>query len=656
MKLHRLIFLLTFLSSSSLFFKDCMAVKPTLKPALFSDKPNKELYWQALLAVAHNNKEAAQSIVTAIKENRPYTHSSTERTLHKLPRVLDDLFVQFKLHDPQGLNALSLFEAIGIRDHNAYLNDVSPEALLRTIDDKKSALEQLEQAWSPDLTAEEKLSYRVVRSMLDDAAGSESFIFHTYYMNQMFSILTNIDMTLTEFHAVRDLTDAMLYCARLMQIPSQLEQTIALMEHQKSLGIMPPKFALEKLVTQIERSLPTNATQHLFYTTLVTRLAALGVQNNHPLIAQAAQIIKEQLYPAYQQLLEYCRVLSVVQTRNDGVWALPNGDQYYAFALWQQTGVSLTPDEIHEIGLREVAKIHEKVRALLSDEGVNDPAQSVGSLVLAWAAKRPDNFPQTAEGQQACLDHFGSILNRCRQQLHPLFDLKPVLPVKIQAVPKHQEEGAPGAYYYPPSLDGSRPGIFYANLRNMDEMARFRMETLAIHEAEPGHHFQLALQQEMKLPLLRKLAENDTFNAYIEGWALYTEKLAYEENFYSSPSATLGHFCDELLRAARLVVDTGIHHKRWTREQAIEYMAQATGFHHDSVVTEVERYFVLPGQACSYKIGQLKILELRDRAKAKLGDKFDIRQFHNEVLKIGAVPLSVLETVIDEYINTTLAA
>jgi uncharacterized protein (DUF885 family) len=229
-----------------------------------------------------------------------------------------------------------------------------------------------------------------------------------------------------------------------------------------------------------------------------------------------------------------------------------------------------------------------------------------------------------------------------------LFDLKPKVSVKIQPVPSYEEESQAGAYYCSPSIDGSRPGLFFVNLRSMQELPIYRMETLAMHEAEPGHHFQIAVQNDMNLPMLRNLTHN---TAFVEGWALYAEKLAYEQGFYSSSFAKLGHLQDELLRAARLVVDTGIHKKRWTREQAIDYMTAATGMNRESVATEVERYFVLPGQACSYKIGQLKILELRQRAKDLLGDNFSIQEFHNLILKTGSCPLAVLEEVVDQYIH-----
>jgi uncharacterized protein (DUF885 family) len=287
------------------------------------------------------------------------------------------------------------------------------------------------------------------------------------------------------------------------------------------------------------------------------------------------------------------------------------------------------------------------MREILAQVGLDDETQEVGALMAELAKDPQFYFPNTAEGRAACLKKYEEILARARIQLYPLFDLKPKAALRVEAIPEDEVEGSAGAYYCSPSLDGSRPGIFFANLVDMREVPKFHMETLAIHEGEPGHHFQISLQQDMEIPLLRKFSE---FTAFVEGWALYAEKLAYEEGFYSSPYAQLGHLQDELFRAARLVVDTGIHKKRWTREQAIDYMHKTTGDHLSRLTREVERYFVLPGQACAYKVGQLKILALREKARVALGDAFDIKQFHNILLRLGASPLAVLEAEVDKYI------
>jgi uncharacterized protein (DUF885 family) len=358
------------------------------------------------------------------------------------------------------------------------------------------------------------------------------------------------------------------------------------------------------------------------------------------------------VYPAYQSLKNWLTELLKISSTNNGVWALPDGDEYYAYMLHRRTTTNLLANEIYQLGLQEVERIHKEIKKILIEEIGMDVERPIGTLMQEIAQDPQFYYANTDEGRAACLADFKFILERSRRELAHLFDLKPHAEVAILQVPAYEEEGSSGAYYIAPSIDGSRTGTFFANLRDMREIPKYQMETLAIHEAEPGHHFQFALQYQMDIPILRKLGH---YTAYCEGWALYVEKLAYEHGFYSSPFARLGHFQDELLRAVRLVVDTGIHHKRWSREEAIQYMQEMTGYHQNTVTTEVERYFALPGQACAYKIGQLKIFSLRQQAQEALGARFDIREFHNAVLQLGSVPLIVLEEAIGSYINRNMS-
>ncbi|HSX10682.1 MAG TPA: DUF885 domain-containing protein [Chlamydiales bacterium] len=546
------------------------------------------------------------------------------------------LFDTFLAHDPQGKSATGLFEP------NDQLNDVSPKALLRIHREKIAMLEKLQQYELDSLTPEQQISHRVFSWMRDYMVADEKYLFHAYRVNQMFGILNELTFVFTQFHRLETQKDVDLYISRLAKIPKQLEQTIELMKHQRKLGVVPPAFTIEKVIQIIQKSTPASIEENALYSHLASR------DVDPAQLAKAARVMQTQVYPAYQKLSDYLAALLKEGVKNQGVWALPDGDNYYAHVLRYHTTTDLTPDEIHAIGFEQIAQIQQEMRSVLADLGLSDPDKTVGELVAQLAKDPQFYFSNDEEGRQECLKKYEAILARCREQLYPLFDLRPDVSVAITPVPAHEQEGTAGAYYLPPSLDRSRPGTFYANMGNMKEVPMYTMETLTIHEAEPGHHFQIALQNEMNIPTLRKLESG--FTAYVEGWALYAEKLAYEQGFYSSPSARLGHLQAELLRAVRLVVDTGIHSKRWTREQAIETMQKTTGLHLGTVTREVERYFVYPGQACSYKIGQLKILELRKRAQLALGDRFDIRQFHNVVLKTAAAPLTVLEENIDKYI------
>ncbi|HZW60868.1 MAG TPA: DUF885 family protein [Candidatus Babeliales bacterium] len=649
--MNRLFTLMTALSFNVLLIGNHPISRSIDSNTLFSDNPHPDLYWKALTQMAKNNKEAALNIVKALRSGSEESITALQtQTSDTIDAVFDHLFITAVSRNPQLLSQLRIFESIGVREHNAYLNDVSPTAIAQECADKKANLQLLQQFSCDQLSQHDRTSYQIFNWMLNHAAEGEKFIFHEYRINQLFGVLTDLSIVFTQYHPLETAEDVHHYIARLTRIPAQLDQTIALLEHQKNHAIHTPQFTLEKVTASLTTLLSEQAQNSIFYTHLAEQLKHIDVQDKQALLEKTETIIQTMVYPSFAKLQHYCKQLLDGTAFNHGAWALPDGDAYYAHALARHTTTTLTADEIHELGLIEVQKIHQQMRKILHEEGISDPNKSISELVRELEKDERFYFPQTEEGRKQCIARFEAIIERCRKELYPLFDLKPKAPVRIQAVPKHEEEGQPGAYYSAPSMDGSLPGTFFINLRNMDEIPTFRMETLAIHEAEPGHHFQIALQQEMDIPILRKLGE---FNAFVEGWALYTEKLAYEQNFYSSNFDKLGHLQDELLRAVRLVIDTGIHKKRWTREHAIEYMMRETGFHRDSVVTEVERYFVLPGQACSYKIGQLKFLELRKRAQDALGNKFDIREFHNTVLKIGACPLTILEQAVDEYIEQT---
>jgi uncharacterized protein (DUF885 family) len=293
-----------------------------------------------------------------------------------------------------------------------------------------------------------------------------------------------------------------------------------------------------------------------------------------------------------------------------------------------------------------VARIEAEMDVILSGEGLS--LGSVGARVQG-ISKRPDQlYPDTDAGRTQIINDFQSIINEIDNGLTPYFNIRPKMGVEVERVPQFREQTAPGAYYNPPAFDGSRPGVFFINLRNTDEVAKFGMRTLAYHEGIPGHHFQIAIQQEMKgVPIFRKVLP---FTAFAEGWALYSERLAWEAGFQKQPLDNLGRLQAEMFRAVRLVVDTGMHYKHWTREQSIAYMLEKTGMPETDVVAEIERYLVMPGQALAYKVGMNKILELRERAKTELGPKFDIKAFHDVVLSGGSMPLALLEQRVDAWI------
>lgn len=364
-------------------------------------------------------------------------------------------------------------------------------------------------------------------------------------------------------------------------------------------------------------------------------------------LERVKQSIESKVYPAYSKLL----ILFLEQKKHAdsraGVWKLPDGDLYYIQELKKHTTTELTPEEIHNIGLSEVSRIQNEMEMILKKIGKNKP------IPIAMSELRKDPnflFPDNEEGKLQALEEYKKILNDSKEKTESLFFKMPKSKVEVERIPIFKEKTAPGAYYDEPALDGSRPGIFYANLRDTKEIPKFGMKTLTYHETIPGHHLQIAIMQELKgLPRFRNTI---TFTAYVEGWALYAERLAKDYNFFQDPYSDLGRLQAELFRAVRLVVDTGLHYKRWSREQAISYMMQNTGMAPKDVTAEIERYIVYPGQACSYKLGMLKILELREKVKARKKETFDIREFHSVVLDNGSLPLSILEKLIqDQLLN-----
>lgn len=392
--------------------------------------------------------------------------------------------------------------------------------------------------------------------------------------------------------------------------------------------------------------------QNLLSTNLDEKLAKLSADEldeatRERLKAEARAAVQDAVYPAYRELIAYYEQLLPKTKGNFGAWALPDGAAFYAWAVKQHTTTGMTPDQVHELGLREVARIEGEMDAILRAEGLAEG--TVGARVQQ-IGRRPDQlYPDTDAGRKQILADYQRIIDEIDAGLDPYFDVRPKIGVKVERVPEFREKTAPGAYYNTPAFDGSRPGIFYANLRNVAEIPKFGMRTLAFHEAIPGHHFQKTIQQELEgVPTFRKVLP---FTAFAEGWALYTERLAWEIGYQKNPLDNLGRLQAEMFRAVRLVVDTGLHHKRWTREQAIDYMGEKTGMPESDVVAEIERYLVMPGQALAYKVGMNRILELRERARAELGDGFDLRRFHNLVLTAGDMPLMLLERRVGDWIE-----
>lgn len=382
-------------------------------------------------------------------------------------------------------------------------------------------------------------------------------------------------------------------------------------------------------------------------------LAGLAAADKQALDARCAQAIESGVVPAYRKLISFFEKQLARSSTDDGVWKMPDGDAYYRYRLRRETTTRMSPQEVHDLGLSEVARIEREMTAILTAHAQLRPGETP-ALALSRLAKDPRFlYPNTAEGRNAALADYTRMIVDQLARSRAVIGLVPKAAIEVRRVPEFKEKTAPGAYYSPPALDGTRPGVFYANLRDMNEVPKFGMRTLALHEAVPGHHLQLALAQEQQGgPTFRRVLP---FTAYSEGWALYAEWLGTELGLYKDdPFGDLGRLQAEMFRAVRLVVDTGIHYKRWPRERAIAYMLEKTGMTEGEVVTEIERYIVEPGQACAYKVGTLTIRAARERAQEALGPRFDAeaeKAFHDVVLGGGALPLEILDEQVDAWIK-----
>jgi uncharacterized protein (DUF885 family) len=370
-------------------------------------------------------------------------------------------------------------------------------------------------------------------------------------------------------------------------------------------------------------------------------------------IAQSARAaIVETVYPAYQRLIDHFVALDAKVDGNYGAWSLPDGDAYYRLALRLMTTTDYEPQYIHELGLSEVDRIQGEILDILQNEGW-DVSRGFTAAIGELADHPRFYYSDSGEGRDQILADYRTLIDEVESKMEPWFGTIPEAQVEVKRVPEFKEKTSPGAYYQPAAMDGSRPGMFYANLYDIKATPKYGMRTLTYHEAVPGHHYQLSVQREQEdLPFFRRLIP---FPAYSEGWALYAERVAWEMGLLEDPYDNIGRLQAELFRAVRLVVDTGIHAMHWSREEAIDYMLANTGMAESDVVAEIERYFVMPGQATAYKVGMTKILELRALAERELGDRFDIREFHDVLLLGGSMPLDILEQRVRAWIEDVRA-
>lgn len=557
----------------------------------------------------------------------------------EIDRFYDRVMADLVGNDPEQLSCIGNLSSYGIRPREGELTDYSDAARHRWYAAVRRDLVELKgfsrKAQSPaQLVATDTLAW-----YLDAQAQGEKYMYHDFPADFMNGVQNWFVDFMINIHDVKDRASAENYIKRLSRCGARFDQVLEGIKLREQKGIYPPRFVVEMSLWQTRELLPEDPAQCDLYRVFVRKLEGvkgLDTTARETLGEAALKQIRTSVYPAYKRVTVALASILPMARKTDGVWALPDGDAYYRYLLRWHTTTDLTPEEIHQIGLREVARLQIEMTKAFSQLGLH--GDSVGDNLSASRRTIP-----VIRGGSAALEAYRKILEPMESRLPEMFDLRSSAKLNVQARPAYL--GGPNCYVFG-NLDGTRPGVFWVNL----EYPQYppAMKPLAFHEGVPGHHMQVSFIMEQKdLPLpMRSLVVS--FNANLEGWALYSERLADEFGFYETPQERIEALYSEYLRALRLVVDTGIHHKRWTRAQAADYLRQNTGM---DLQNEVDRYIVMPGQACSYMMGELKMLALRDKARRQLGAKFDIRKFHNVILKTGSVPFSVLEREVQRYID-----
>jgi uncharacterized protein (DUF885 family) len=562
----------------------------------------------------------------------------------------------FEEYDAQQLARSPLGKSYrGIKDSDyGKWDDGSDAAEARYYDAERSALKEMRARFNPaKLNSENQLSFRLFEKRAARSEAAFKYNDYGYVFDQMNGAQSQIPAFLINIHRVDTKSDARAYVNRLYGIGPAMNQAIGQAKTRAAKGIMPPKWVFPYVISDARNVISGapfgDGPDAPLYADFKGKVAKLKISQTEKdlLITDAAQALNASVKPAYEALIAEMTAQEKVAGTDDGVWRFPDGAGYYAERLSNYTTTNMTPDQIHNLGLAQVARIHKEMRVVQKKMGVKGDLQAF----FKYMRTEPKFYaPETAEGRALYLAETQKAQDAVTPLLPKWFGVLPKAPLVVKPVEAFREKSAGKAFYQRPSPDGSRPGTYYANLYTMADMPLTEVEALFYHEGVPGHHLQLAIQTELKdVPAFRQFGG---VTAYSEGWGLYSEKLAKDMGLYTDPARDFGRLQLELHRAIRLVVDSGLHHKRWTREQAIKYVEDNSADAPGGIVKAIERYIIYPGQATAYMVGRLKISELRDKAQKALGKKFDIRGFHDTVLKSGPVPLDVLEEQVDTWIAT----
>jgi len=541
--------------------------------------------------------------------------------------------------------------SLGIKDDYDKWQDLSDAAFEAELALTRQHLALLEGIDVAALDKQTRLSYQLMQKQLQEMLDDARWRLYSYPVNQMFGVHSQVPALLINQHKIDSVDDAKAYIARLNAVPELFRQLQQLLTQSAEAGIIVPKFVFPHLYSASENLLQGAPFSEQGDSTLLADFSAkvsalpLSEHEQKLLLDEARVALITSVGPAYRSLISFLQQLEQQAGTDDGVWRFPEGAAFYQNRLARMTTTDYSAEQIHQLGLQQVERIHSEMRQIMQQVGF---AGDLTEFFVFMREAPQFYYPDTAEGRAAYLAEATAVIDDMRTRLDELFLVKPKAEMIVKAVEPFREQTAGKAFYQRPSMDGSRPGVYYANLYRMSDMPKYQLEALAYHEGIPGHHMQLAIAQELEgIPKFRRFGGA---TAYIEGWGLYSELLPKEIGLYQDPYSDFGRLAMELWRAARLVVDTGIHAKKWSREQAIQYLVDNTPNPEGDAVKAIERYIVMPGQATAYMVGMIKMLELRELAKTELGERFDIREFHDVVLQNGAVPLDVLEQLVRDYI------
>jgi uncharacterized protein (DUF885 family) len=570
---------------------------------------------------------------------------------HTALNTLFDRFVKEGLDlSPEGVTSLGL--DTGERAYQkAQLSDRSLAAAAKNIALNEAQLKALDGFGTAGLSAADRIHFDMVRfGLANQVEAGRRFPYAgggagaPYVLNQLQGAYHDLPDFLDSQHGIETKADADAYLARLDAVATAIDQDSEQARHDAGLGVVGPDFVLDKTIAQLKALRDTPAGKVVLVQSLLRRTAEKKIAGDWA--TPAAKTYEEKIRPALDRQIALAESLRAKATHEAGCWRLPDGEAYYQASLVNWTTSSRKAEEIHKIGLDMVASLTARMDALMKAQGLTKG--TVGERLAHMYEDPRFRYPNTDEGKAKLLADLNAKVKVVQAKLPQYFGTLPKAKVEIKRVPQYIEAGSPGGYYNPGALDGSRPGAYYINLRDTAEVPSWTLPTLTYHESIPGHHLQGSLQQEADIPMICRLS---FYSGYIEGWALYAEQLADEMGLYDNdPWGRIGYLHDACFRGVRLVVDTGMHHLRWSREKAIRYMMDTIGDKESATITEIERYCVWPGQACSYMLGKLEWLKLREEAKHRLGARFDIRKFHDAGLLNGAAPLEVMDSVIHTWI------